>query len=105
MARKPYREPAPMAEILKPVLRGIRPARRDPAEQVRAVWASVVGQKTAGRTRVTTLREGELIVEVSSAALRQHLAVFRRDEVLEALRQALPETPVTAIRYRVAAGL
>ena len=94
-----------MAELLKPVMRGIRPPRRDPAEAVRAVWGSVVGEKTASRARVAAYREGELIVEVSSAALRQHLSVFRRDEILEGLRAALPETPISGLKCRVAGGL
>ena len=94
-----------MSEILKPVLRGMRPPRRDPTESVRGVWSAVVGEKIARRTRVCALRDGELVVDVSSAALRQHISVFNCEEILDALRQALPETRITGLKCRVAGGL
>jgi len=105
VTKKPYREPVSMADVLKPVMRGIRPKRRDPTEKLRSVWASVVGEKTASRTRVAAVIDGEVVVEVSSAALRQHLGVFLCEEILQDLRAALPDARITGLKCRVVGGL
>ena len=104
MAKRRYREPEPLADILKPVMRGIRPAKRDPIGQVREIWPEVVGSQAAQRSRVASCREGELVIEVSSAALRQHLAVFRREEILRAIRESLPGIHLETLKCRVSGG-
>ena len=90
-----------MGEIVPGVLRGLKPKASDPLLAVKELWPSVVGEPTARRCRLVALRDGELTVEVASAALRQHLAVFRRAEILE----ALAENGVKALRCRVSGGI
>jgi len=92
-----YKEPAPVREILPRVMRGLRPKERDGLARVRELWPKVVGENTARRCRPAALEQGCLTIEVASAALRQHLSVFRREEILE----ALAETGVNRLRCRV----
>ena len=94
----------PLADLLRSEMRGIRPKKRDPIGPVREIWPEVVGAAAAKRSRVASCREGELIIEVSSAALRQHLAVFRREEILAAIRKSLPEIRLESLKCRVSGG-
>jgi len=82
-------------------MRQLRPKKADPLAAVRAVWPELVGEATAKRSRLASLKDGELTVDVASAALRQHLSVFRREEILGALR----EIGVERLRCRVSGGL
>ena len=99
-----YREPVPMADALRPLMRRIRPAKRAEVERVREVWPSVVGAAKAQRSRVAAWRDGEVLIEVSSAALRQHLSVFQREEILRGLRERLPELRIESLKCRVSGG-
>jgi hypothetical protein len=96
----PYREPEPMADIVPGVLRGLRPKANDPLLEVRNLWPALVGEATARRCRLIALKDGELTIEVASAALRQHLSVFRRAEIL----RGLAEAGVKRLRCRVSGG-
>lgn len=93
-----------MADVLKPLMRGIRPAKKDMTEEIRSVWAQVVGSAASKKSRVAGFRDGELVIDVSSSALRQHLSVFRREEILTALRQHLPEIRLDSLKCRVSGG-
>jgi len=96
-----YREPIPMDQILPGVLKGMRGTTADGLAKVRELWPGAVGEATAKRSRPVALKDGELTVEVASAALRQHLSVFRRQEILEALGPA----GVNRLRCRVSGRL
>jgi hypothetical protein len=93
-----------MADLLRPMMRGIRPGKRDETGRVREIWPDVVGFAAAKRSRVASCREGELVVEVASAALRQHLAIFRREEILKSIRERLPEARLESLKCRVSGG-
>jgi hypothetical protein len=93
-----YREPAPLDEIVPGVLKGAcRKASPGGLSKVRELWPGAVGEAAARRSRPLSLNDGELTIEVASAALRQHLSVFRRKEILEALRPA----GVSSLRCKV----
>jgi len=63
----------------------------DPAlRRAMAAWREAAGEEFCLRTRVTGLKKGVLSVEVDSAALLQELSVYRRKELLFALRQKEP---------------
>jgi hypothetical protein len=93
-----------MGDLLRPVLRGMRPVKRDAADQIRSAWPAIVGEGAARRSRVVACRDGELLIEVSSAALRQHLSVFLREDILSGLRKHLPELEVDSLKCRVSGG-
>ncbi|MEM8885703.1 MAG: DUF721 domain-containing protein [Planctomycetota bacterium] len=97
----PYQEPKPVEEILPAILRSVRPRASDPVVKLRQSWAEVVGEATARKSRVASCQDGEIVVEVASAALRQHLGVFLREEILESLRERHPELALNRLRCKV----
>ncbi|MHC4938203.1 MAG: DciA family protein [Planctomycetota bacterium] len=103
MARRKrgYQEPAPVGEILPGIMRGLRPKKADPLAAVRQAWPRLVGEPVARRSRLVSLKDGELTIEVASAALRHDLSVFRKDQLLQGLR----ECGVERLRCRVSGGL
>ena len=100
MRKKAYREPAALSDLIPRVLRSFRKPAGTVARVERA-WAAAVGPERAGRTRVTTVDNGIVTVEVLSAALKHHLATFGSEEILESLRRELPTLAIREVRYRV----
>ena len=101
MRGKRYVEPSPLKEVLRGVLKGLKPSSNSPVGRVRAAWVEIVGPEAASRTRVTGLESGVLQVQVSSAALKHHLSTFQAEEVLSKLRERLGGPIVRSVRYRV----
>ncbi len=94
--------PTPIHELLPAVLRSLKgPA--GPVERVRKAWGEVVGPLVASRTRVAAVENGQVRVEVASAALKHDLATFRQPEVVKGLKERLPEMGIRGVSYRVAA--
>jgi hypothetical protein len=102
--KKPKREgePAPIQEVLPALLRGIKGAASGPLGRLREAWGEVLGPEVAARTRVAAFIDGNVKVEVASAALKHDLATFRSADVLGALRERLPDLSVQRVSYRVA---
>lgn len=102
--RKPKRdgEPAPIQEMLPSILRGIKGVAGGPLDQLRKAWGEILGPEVAARTRVASFTDGNVKVEVASAALKHDLVSFRSAEVLGALRKRLPDLSVRGVSYRVA---
>ena len=65
-----------MAEALQQFLRASRLDRRLAEHEVLAAWDEALGPPLAGRARALRFRDGELVVEVASAALLQELSNF-----------------------------
>ncbi len=63
-------------------------------------WRKVVGRELAGQTQVKLPRRGVLEVTVAHSVLLQELA-FRKEELLQQLRQEVPDEPVRDIRFRL----
>ena len=96
-------DPTSVRELLPGVLKGLRRTLGPDVGKVREAWAEIVGPGTAARTRVTSLEGGMLRVEVASAALKHDLVAFRKNDVLQALRQRLPELRIEGVVYQVGA--
>ena len=103
--KKPRRagEPTPIHDVLPSILRGLRGTSSGSLERVRKAWSEVVGPLAAQRTRVRAYENGELRVEVGSAALKHDLATFREAQVLRGLNEKLPDLAIRGVSYRVAA--
>lgn len=101
MKKRAYGQPKAVREVLAGVLRGLRVSAHGEAGRVRDVWPEVVGPATAAKTRVASLEDGTLVVEVASSALKHHLSTFLSGEILEALGKRLPGLAIRSIRYRV----
>lgn len=95
------RGPRPLSEILGTLMEARGLGRQRARRELEAAWAAAVGESTAQRSRIAGLRHGVLTVTVAHPALLEELAAFRKPQVLEALRQALPTTPIRDLRFRV----
>jgi len=65
-----------MGEALAAFLRASNLDRRLAGQDVLAAWREALGPRLAARARAVRWRDGELTVEVSSAALLQELENF-----------------------------
>jgi hypothetical protein len=102
--KRVYQEPESVGHILPKLLKHITPRKNDGLKALREIWPSLVGEAIAKRSRVAAYHGGEIILEVSSSALRQDLGIFRREQLLKTLSEALPETPVSGLKCRVGTG-
>lgn len=75
--------------------------RKSERVRLESAWAEVAG-KDAANTRPGAFRRGVLEVEVKGSVLMQELAQFRKRQLLAALRQLLPGTTVTDLKFRSA---
>lgn len=64
-------------------------------------WQAAVGE-VASQTRLGSFRRGVLEVLVANSLLLQELT-FRKEDLLKKLQQALPDTGVRQIKFRVGA--
>ncbi len=101
--KQPERGPERLGEILSQLFTARGWGRRQGRLQLERAWAEVAGDRFAPHTRVGQLRRGVLDIQVSSAVLVQELTQFHRRALLEQLRARLPSTPLTDLRFRVAA--
>ncbi len=98
--QKGYIRPTALREIVPGVLRGLKPRRRE-IEAVTRAWEVVVGTQTAARTRVVGFKGGVLTLEVASSALKHDLLTFRKNHLLERLREELSGVEVRDLKCRV----
>lgn len=89
--------------MLPAVLRGLQGTATGPVERARRAWAEVVGPLVASRTRVAAVENGQLRIEVASAALKHDLVTFRQQEIVRGLSERLQDMGIRGVSYRVAA--
>ena len=94
-------EPAPIQEVLPAILKGFKGTAA--VDRARRAWNEVVGPLVAARTRVSSIENGQVRVEVASAALKHDLATFRQPEVVNGLKERLPDLGIRGVSYRVSA--
>lgn len=92
------KSPRRLGELISEVLRNSGAARRDDRRRLAEAWILSVGTEAAKRSRVVSLQNGLLTVTVESAALRQELQTFRRDEVLGRMREAFSGRRITSLK-------
>lgn len=91
---------AHVSEILKKWLKHNRVSERLEEGNCFSRWKEVVGEDLAQNTRVVEVRNGEMIVEVSSAPLLNELSTYFREEILDALREREEFRGVHKLRFR-----
>jgi predicted nucleic acid-binding Zn ribbon protein len=96
----PPRGPENLGDILGRLFTARGWGRRQGQLQLERAWAEAAGPQFAPHTRVGALRRGVLEVTVGSAVLLQELAHYHKRRLLEALRQRLPHTPISDLRFR-----
>jgi predicted nucleic acid-binding Zn ribbon protein len=96
--------PESLGEILSRVFTARGWGRKQDRLRLEQAWAESVGPEHASQTRLNGLRRGVLEVEVTGAVLMQELAHFHKRKLLERLRERLPGTTLTDLRFRAGAG-
>ena len=94
------RGPEPLGEILSRVFTARGWGRKQDRLRLEQAWAVAVGPEHVAQTRLGSLRRGVLEVEVTSAVLLQELAHYHKRRLLQALREALPGTTLSDLRFR-----
>lgn len=90
--------PRRLGELIAEMLKSSGVTRRDELRELSTAWSRAAGPEAAGRSRVVSLRDGTLTVVVESAALRQELETFRREEVLRTMRKDVPGRRIAVLR-------
>src|SRR5262245_7521720 len=96
---EPRKGPELLSEVLSRLFAARGWGRRQERLHLEEAWAEAVGPERAASTRVGGLRRGILEVEVNNAILLQELAQFHKRKIIERLRQRLPRTNVTDVRF------
>jgi predicted nucleic acid-binding Zn ribbon protein len=87
-----------IGDLVAQLLRAqVRPRRKELGELSDA-WARAAGPETARRSRPVGFKDGRLTVHVDSAALRQEIVSFRKEEILAKLREAYPAARVASLK-------
>jgi predicted nucleic acid-binding Zn ribbon protein len=77
--------------------------RQSGRAKIEAAWAAAVGPEFGPDTRVLVIKRGVLEVEVRHAILLQELAQFHKRKLLAAVREKLPGTTLTDLKFRAGA--
>jgi predicted nucleic acid-binding Zn ribbon protein len=96
----PERGPERLGEILSRLFAARGWGRRQGRLHLERAWTEAAGPDFAAHTRPAALRRGVLEVIVDNAVLLQELTHFHKRRLLAELRQRLPETPLTDLRFR-----
>jgi hypothetical protein len=73
---------------------------RDPVEVLSSAWSEIVGPDVAQSCRPLRIVDTTLLIATRSSAWSQQLS-FLADQILFAVRAALPDTKVRQLRFRV----
>jgi predicted nucleic acid-binding Zn ribbon protein len=101
---RPGDPPRPLGEILKAVLRRKRVREKGRYSALVAAWEDIVGEGVASRTHIGSFDDGELVVQVDSAALLHELNSFMKDQLLAGLRATDGGRDVASLRFRLRPG-
>lgn len=74
--------------------------RRQGQLHLERAWTEAAGSEYARYTRVARLRRGVLEIEVANSVLLQELASYHKRRLLAKLRERLPGTTLTDLRFR-----
>lgn len=94
-------QPRRLGDILATVLQKRTWAKPMMTASLQDAWTRAAGARLSARTRVAQFRDGNLIIEVASSALRYELEAFSGAGLLARLQQD-PDAPrVASLQFRV----
>lgn len=96
------RGPEKLGDILHGFLETSGLAHKLKHLEVYRAWEEVVGPEVAAHTRIAGLARHKLHVEVDSAARRHELSSFYKKQILEGLREQLPNVRIQDIVFQPA---
>jgi hypothetical protein len=89
-----------VGDALGQFLRASGLERRMGEQRALAAWSTAVGPERAKRARAVRCRDGELLVEVDSAALLQELKNFTGEGLRRAANQLLGGEPIRRVSFQ-----
>ena len=92
--------PVGLGEVLGDFLRGQQLRGRDARDPVLELWAEVAGPRYAEQSQAVRFQQGELVVEVASAAHRAELAGFQAEPLRARLNARLGDDRVRRIVFK-----
>jgi hypothetical protein len=87
-----------IGDLLQGILRDVNPRRRGGLFELTEAWCRAAGPEVARRSRIVGLVGDALTISVESAALRQELETFRKEEILARMRQEFPAKRIATLR-------
>lgn len=94
------RGPSPVSRLIPRLLAATGVAAQQADQGMAAAWQQAGGVEWSGLTRPGSLRRGQLEIFVPDSMVLQQIN-FQSARLLEALRQALPQSRVRGLRFRV----
>ena len=94
----------PIGEIIEGLVRRKRFYEKSKYGALVDAWTELVGERIAERTRISSFKDGELVVDVDSSVLLHELAGFLREQLLAGIQGAKAGRDVARIRFRLGHG-
>lgn len=94
------RGPVRIGNVLAAEMSRLGLARIDAARRLERAWEALLGAELAAFTQPGKVQGGTLEVMVGNSVLMQELT-FRKIELVEKLKQEVPDQQITDIRFRV----
>ena len=91
------REPKPIGDLLRVLMERYRLVDPDTWTRITSDWDTVAGSPWAGRSKPSSLKGGELVVEASSPAIVSMLR-YGTHSLMERLGEELGSAVVTSVR-------
>ena len=91
------KKPDALAGLMASIVKAAAPKRKE-TSRLDVAWAKAAGYDTARRSRPTGLKNGELTVAFETAALRQEVECWRKEEILAKLGEAYPEGRIAKLK-------
>ena len=96
------RGPEKLGDVLRNFLETSGLAHKLKHLEVYRAWEEVVGSEIAAHTRIVGIVRHKLYVDVDSAARRHELSSFYKKQILQELREQLPNVRIQDIVFRPA---
>jgi hypothetical protein len=99
MPRK--KEPEAVGDVVRRLMRGRlgKKARKEAA--ILEIWEEIIGPDRAGLLVPLRFRAGVLWVAVESPTLLYEVSQFERSNILQRIRERLPDLGVEDVRFRL----
>ena len=95
------RQPKQINNVIAQVMQKRGYAQVRAAGERDQAWRSVAGEELQSNTQIGELRRGVFEVLVANSLLMQELT-FRKEDLLAGLQEALPESHIKQLRFRLA---
>ena len=89
--------PDGVAGLMASIVKAAAPTRKE-TSALDVAWSKAAGYDTARRSRPTGLKNGELTVAFETAALRQEVECWRKEEIIAKLGTAYPEGRIAKLK-------